>query len=781
MYWLFDHETFENVRQTIIGLQLGVQRITARQQDEQQFPFVGRKDRRIASKIVEALSHPGDTICDPFGGSGSFALAALDVSRKVRINEWEPYAYRMMSAYFKPLPGQADIDAAIAQLQSELLPTMSFLYGTTCPSCHNEILFDGLFYDRSPREYYHPTPHERMGHNGENIIFRNRYRCPYCGCTEKFFDDSDNNRLSQIETAPCAFPEQELIENSRLNFTAPVFTQYRNLFSKRQQLALVAIRDAISHISNEITRSFVEDAFISIIHLGKYTDYRSKSQDNHCPERQNKETNLFNRLIEKINTRFEFLSTQQYNREDVFTTNVDFRDFMASLSSGSVDCILTDPPYGDNAQYFEHAQRVHPFMGYCLNNDSDRLEREVVISNAPSRTNKHGKDQFLNDIRTLIYESSRVLKEHGYFALYIRPEQRDWISDLNKLKHMARVAGMEPLISIPTDIDDPSMRALASAAWTFRKDTCLIFIKLKESERRWYENDIDVDELVYLAALNASGPTAAPFSISGFKHEMLKQLRANSLIRLSNPSYDARIINTLNRFADRVGASYSLTGESPYQYINSEMDAEIRLYEYTPVVVDELTDGGRGFTFEEFIINLASYMENGSKKIINQLHNANSLIPGLLLEYAEENVAQGKFFKRAAPAPMRPGCICLTAMDPHEFEILIGDYFSRRHYTNVRVTGMSGDRGVDVMATNPSGELEFIQCKRYRTAQIGSTPVQRVDSMVRSRSAVRGWVITTSDFTRDGRDEASRLGIIAMNGTELLASLDVYYPGVYSL
>ena len=36
--------------------------------------------------------------------------------------------------------------------------------------------------------------------------------------------------------------------------------------------------------------------------------------------------------------------------------------------------------------------------------------------------------------------------------------------------------------------------------------------------------------------------------------------------------------------------------------MNREMNAEIRLREFAPVVIEELTANGQGFTFEEYVI-----------------------------------------------------------------------------------------------------------------------------------------------------------------------------------
>lgn len=101
---------------------------------------------------------------------------------------------------------------------------------------------------------------------------------------------------------------------------------------------------------------------------------------------------------------------------------------------------------------------------------------------------------------------------------------------------------------------------------------------------------------------------------------------------------------------------------------------------------------------------------------------------------------------------------------------------------DTKVIGQACDRGVDILATNVEGELELIQCKRYREGNnIGSTPIQRVDSYMRSRNAKKAWVVTTSDFTKEGKDEARITHVLLVNGKELIKSLELYYPGKYML
>ena len=198
MYWLLDYQKQEEVRQKIIDLQIDISTLRQRDQKEQIFPFVGRKDRTIASAVIEHLTVTDDLVCDPFCGSGTFAYAALDTRRRASINEWEPYAFRLSTAPFRGVTDEALYQFERERFVQTVKPVMELIYKTRCSECGHELMFEGLFFDREPEEYYHPILHERMGPCGENVIFRRGHHC-VCGATEKRFDDFDFEVKANIE------------------------------------------------------------------------------------------------------------------------------------------------------------------------------------------------------------------------------------------------------------------------------------------------------------------------------------------------------------------------------------------------------------------------------------------------------------------------------------------------------------------------------------------------------------------------------------------------------
>ncbi len=781
MYWLLDDDAYEDVRSTIINLMQGLQP-SARVQSDQAFVYNGRKDRTLAQTIIRGLSAPGDVICDPFGGSGVFAFAALDTGREVLWNEWEPYAFAMTTQAFEPIPSQDQIEVALAELDARVGDYLRSLYTTTCGECGRKVVFDRMFYDRDPLEYFNPTHHERMGSAGENIAFRRQYACQ-CGATQKKFDTADLAHMQWIDTLDdSAFPNPKLIENSRINLTAPEFTDFSSLFPRRSRLALVALFEAIDAITDPEVRAFLRRVAISIVANAKYVDYRNKTQDLHCPPVKVLEVNLYNQFLDKVSRWQEYFGAKAaFAGSGVNPSCRDFRDFLGALPQGSVDLLLTDPPYGDSEPYFEKAQRFHPFLGFNLAADPERLAKEVVVTDAPSRRALKNKDAFLQDLREFFVAASKCVKPMGYVAMYFRPSQSSWISDLNQMKLFAREAGFEPLATISLSVNDPSMRVLASTAWSFAKDVCFVFLRLPDEMRRWYESGQDVDELVYFAAKRASGDRAEAFVIETFYEEFRRVLRANDLLRLTAPQYEPAIKAALARFAVRDGAAYRLSGDSPYAAMNRDTDAELRAREYAPVVVEELGAGGDTFTFEQFVVSLATYLDNGSRRIIQQLDESQRLVPELLLAHAEPT-EDGQAFRirTGGNSLVQEGRTDLLSLSPYEFEDFVGMYFAARGFKNIHSIGGAGDRGVDLIATSADGELHFIQCKRYQpTNGIGSAPIQRVDSNRRSRNADHAWVVTTSYFTPQGISEARITGVTIVDGKALEASLEQLFPGSY--
>jgi hypothetical protein len=126
----------------------------------------------------------------------------------------------------------------------------------------------------------------------------------------------------------------------------------------------------------------------------------------------------------------------------------------------------------------------------------------------------------------------------------------------------------------------------------------------------------------------------------------------------------------------------------------------------------------------------------------------------------------------------------LLSMEPAQFEVLVSELLEKLGYESVRVTGQSGDKGIDIKATLTMGGITsvktVVQVKRYK---VGSNIPGSVIAQLRGSAEVdqRGLVITTSDFTKEGINEAvapNKMPVALVNGEKLLDLLLEHEIGV---
>lgn len=778
MYWLLAPNEQAKVRGAVTRLVEALSLISGNPQDDQLFPYVGRKDKRKARAVVEQLS-PGDgVVVESFVGSGVIAYAIAETGRAFVGNEWEPYAHRMASAPWR-LPDVEELRAALQKLYRSVTPRFNELYWTVC-ECGEPHVIDSLFFDREPLRYTNVTHHERLGRGGRNITYRGAYKCPHCRRQEKHFDRRDAGHLRQLarEPEPQIF-QTRLIENSRINLPA-AFTRYGDLFPHRSKLALDTLWSAIGRIRcSAECRLFLEDVFLSILPQAKYKDYRSKSQDLHCPPVQLREVNLLYRFKQQAEKRLEGLRAYSFSlapgssRTKPPIECKDFRDFLSALPDARAHLILTDPPWTDGNAYFEKAQLYHPWMSYNLATDKQRLEKEFVVTDAPSRRDLHDVERWWADLGEFFRHSYRIVKPGGYVALFFRPiPAPKWLTNVNRLKLTARQAGFEPLLAIDVESSDPSMRVQQSASYLFSMDMIMLFLRLPPEISRVFHGDIDIDQIAYQTAYALQEEGRGPITKRLWRIEMEAALNEAGAHALNAPASEDVLLGLFLRYCDEVAPGEFLTKpDAPFAGQLFDVPAVERLFTYVPHVIKELTREKDEFTYGEFLLALATFVENGTRMLISQIQRLN--IRQILRPYATP-LTGGRFRLRRLPALPR-AIASVMEFDPYEFEGFIATLLSRQGYTEVVVVGRSSDRGVDIQARDSEGRLVVVQCKRW-ISNVGSTPIQRLHSFAVTRGAARTICITTSDFTRDAIEEASHTGTRLINGGSLARLISQFVP-----
>lgn len=120
----------------------------------------------------------------------------------------------------------------------------------------------------------------------------------------------------------------------------------------------------------------------------------------------------------------------------------------------------------------------------------------------------------------------------------------------------------------------------------------------------------------------------------------------------------------------------------------------------------------------------------------------------------------------------------LQQIEPYDFEKLLAQLFRRMGYA-VEETQYSHDRGIDLIVRILNFGLShswIVQAKRYNEP-VGVKAVREYSSL-RYRDRVDGVIIvTTSDFTKEGQEEAAEHNVKLIDGNLLVEMLNHYLPG----
>lgn len=122
----------------------------------------------------------------------------------------------------------------------------------------------------------------------------------------------------------------------------------------------------------------------------------------------------------------------------------------------------------------------------------------------------------------------------------------------------------------------------------------------------------------------------------------------------------------------------------------------------------------------------------------------------------------------------------LLTMEPPLFESVIGELLEKMGYGDVRVTGRSGDGGIDGHRSVDALGLVKVhfQAKRWKNS-VGAKEIRDFIGGIQTKRGERGIFVTTSDFTDDAVETAEKAGSIRLvKGAELARLMTKYGLGV---
>lgn len=140
-------------------------------------------------------------------------------------------------------------------------------------------------------------------------------------------------------------------------------------------------------------------------------------------------------------------------------------------------------------------------------------------------------------------------------------------------------------------------------------------------------------------------------------------------------------------------------------------------------------------------------------------------VPFLLVAGASAFIA----YRRSELLDSRTDLESLRALSWLDFERLVGEAYRRQGYVVEEAGGSAPDGGIDLML-HRQGTKTIVQCKRWRSAQVGVSLIREFFGVTVSENAARGIFVTTGTYTPDALGFARGKPLELVDG-EALAKL----------
>jgi len=388
--------------------------------------YWGKKPTESLSYLIENCTSEGDIVMDPFLGSGLISRECLLRNRRFIGIDINPFSIEHAS-FLLNLPSRKEYYQALIEIENLVAEKINNTYLTSGGEIASHYLWEG-----------------------KKIVFV--WIIPKTGRNRIEIEPSEldiKSYSSYKDYRPKHFRNFSFFTNSRIN-VKPTMT-VSDIFTGRAMRNIDLLIEAISGYPPHLKRALLLTLTSSAGQMSNMV-FAIKNRSNGKRNRNGDkievgswvigfwlpdthfEINVWNCFKNRANKLLKALPDQ---RETVFTVsndpasldasdynawliNLDCRTALREIPSQTVSFVCTDPPHSDRIPYLELSELWNSLLGHTVD-----FEREIVVSNAKER--QKSKSNYNSDMTEFFMETSRVLKPHGYIALYFNArDEESW-------------------------------------------------------------------------------------------------------------------------------------------------------------------------------------------------------------------------------------------------------------------------------------------------------------------------------------------------------------------
>ncbi|MDD4564118.1 MAG: DNA adenine methylase [Eubacteriales bacterium] len=431
--------------------------------------YMARKPFNVVSAIINQFCPPDGTVFDPMFGSGTTLIEASKLGRSAIGTDLNVLAYKLCKASLT----KWDVDSISKLLDlftEKVQAECAYLYQYNVEG-ENQIIerchFDQKDGKLLPTAYWYKKIINGKWSGRKKEI-----------ADEDFIESYNDLRCSTILN----IVDKPLIPNSRIAIKDND-TVYK-YFCNRNLKALDIILDILKSYQGNPGYAVLELLISSAINLIKLSDKKASSQMPYWLPKTNVTSRNAIMVIEKkvaafkdgliyLNECCQLHDGIEGQDEKLLTIRNEAAQDISKkdLPDGSVDLILTDPPYTDQVPYIEYSQIIYNILNWDALTE-DILNSELVVSDAPSR--KKDTDDFNTVFSLIVERASKALRDGGYFVMFYHTfDLKSW----SKILTLMQTYGLQYRHQIPSATPRKSFKTIMSPNSTLDGNYIIVFQK----------------------------------------------------------------------------------------------------------------------------------------------------------------------------------------------------------------------------------------------------------------------------------------------------------------
>lgn len=416
--------------------------------------YWGKKPIESMAYLVENCTNEGDMVMDPFLGSGLISRECLLRNRRFVGIDINPFSIEHASLMLN-LPSRHEYYKALIEIEDAIVKKIENAYLTSEGKIASHYLWEG---NKIVSVWSKPeTGRSRIEMEPSEIDF-------------KSYSTYKNYK-------PQHFRNLSFFTNSRIN-VKPTMT-VSDIFTGRAIRNIDLLIEAVSSYQSHLRRALLLTLTSSSGQMSNMVfaiKNRKKGNRNGSTNKievgswvigfwlpsTHFEINVWNcfknrakKLLKALPDERDTAFTVSNNPISVASSdsnacliNADAISVLKDIPSKTVSFICTDPPHSDRVPYLELSELWNSLLGYTVD-----FEKEIVVSNARER--QKSKSIYNADMTAFFMEASRILKAHGYIALYFNArDEESWqyLKCIDKTSDLLEFIGCFPMTYSATSV-----------------------------------------------------------------------------------------------------------------------------------------------------------------------------------------------------------------------------------------------------------------------------------------------------------------------------------------